>query len=279
MKVFIDKKEAGSIAIRRTLEALEKYAPKEIKFVDNPQSSDLVIINVTGRLNHLKDVINYFNKPYVIVQHAFKSTKNPEVSDWLPVWKPAKLVWSHYDLSSSQDFNFYRSPPGVDKVFKVYPTDKMYIIASSGLGYLSESVRECILAAEAVNAKVFHIGPHVTNRSNVDFSDGIDDMELSKKYSACKYVSGLRRGEGFELPVIEGLVCGARPIVFDQPHYRDWFSNFAIFIPETNRDNIIASLMKIFKGPYKPVTASEISKVRNSFDWSKIIKGFWQRII
>jgi hypothetical protein len=278
VKVFIDKKNTESIAISRTVEALIKYAPAKIDFVTDPHLADLVIFNVVGRLSQTTQRIISYGKPYAIIQYTFRSTLNPHIKDWLPLWKKAKLVWSYYKLDSSKNFNLYHSPLGVDKVFKRYPTDKKYIIATSGIGYLQESVRECILAAQALGYKVFHVGPVVTNRQNVDFSNGMSDLNLAKNYSACEFVAGLRRTEGFELPVIEGLVCGARPIVFDAPHYRHWFKDFAIFIPEGSRDEVTTSLIEIFKKSPRPVRNAEISEARRRFDWEKIIKGFWTRI-
>ena len=135
------------------------------------------------------------------------------------------------------------------------------------------------MAAIGVNKRVFHVGPVITNRPEVDFSNGMADASLAKNYSACEFVSGLRRTEGFELPVIEGLVCGARPIVFDRPHYRHWFENLAVFIPETNRDGVVNSLSKVFKKGAKPVTKTEIKEARKRFNWEVIVKRFWEKCL
>lgn len=277
MRVYIDKKNTESIAIGRTVDALVRHAPATFKFVSDPKESDLVVINVNGRLKQTTKLIKSYDKPYVIIQYALKSTLNPDIDDWLSLWHGARLVWSYYDLQPN-GFNFYHSPLGVDETFKKHSSNKKYIIATSGIGYLQESVRECILAAEAVNHRVFHVGPVVTKRTNVDFANGMSDEELAKNYSACEFVSGLRRKEGFELPVVEGLVCGARPIVFDAPHYRQWFRDFAIFIPEASRDEVVQSLIEIFKKDPKPVTDVEILEARARFDWNKIVKGFWEQI-
>ena len=92
-------------------------------------------------------------------------------------------------------------------------------------------------------------------------------------------MSGLRRIEGFELPAAEGLLCGARPIMFDRPHYRDWFNKWAIFIPEGNREEVLQSLIDVFQQEYRPVTLEEIAEARQLFDWQSIINGFWRYII
>ncbi len=287
MKVYADN-ETDSFALRRIETALREYAPKTIEFVNKKEEADLVIYYLWGRLEHKKidiERITSLGKKYAAVQVCVKSTRNPNTTDWLPIWKNAELVWSYFDLpayckedGNPANFKFYYAPLGVDKAFKKYPVKKEYVIASSGLGYLIESVRECILAAGGVGKKVFHIGPVITSHTNVDYSNGMNDVDLAKKYSACEFVSGLRRKEGFEFPVVEGLVCGARPIVFDRPDCHHWFDGFAVFIPENGRDGIVESLGKIFRKEAKPVTSAEIKKAKNKFNWQKIIEGFWERI-
>lgn len=288
IKVFADPK-SESRGLNRIAVALKQQAPTSVKLVDSKDKADLIIFYINGRRVQTKTEIDHLvqqGKKYAIIQICVRSTKNPSTADWLPLWQGASVVWSYYDLPAwcakdkvSPDFNFYHAPLGIDKAFRVYPTKKKYIIATSGLGYLTESARECILAAITVGKRVFHVGPMITNRPEVDFSNGMTDTELAKNYSVCEFVSGLRRTEGFELPVIEGLVCGARPIVFDQPHYRHWFNDFALFIPEGNRDEVIKSLVKIFKKKPKLVRQSEIKEARRRFDWEKITSGFWEKCL
>ena len=242
-------------------------------------------------MEHIKSEVEKLSlsgKKYAIVQLCVRSTKNRNTSDWRELWQNAAIVWSYYDLFElckedgvPHNFNFYYSPLGVDEVFKRTKLNKKknYVIASNGQGYLTESVRECILAATEVNKKVFHLGPKVTNKPGVEFSNEMPDSDLAKKYSECEFVSGLRRTEGFELPVIEAFACGARPIVFDMPHYRAWFNDFAIFIPEEGREKVIQSLVEIFKKGAKTVTKKEIDEVIKRFDWDKIVKGFWKKCL
>lgn len=287
MKVFAND-VIRDRAVTRISKALKKFAPDNFLFVDTKEEADLVVLFINGRhtsfANEIEDLTSQ-GKGVAAVQISIRSTRNPSTKDWLPIWEKANLIWSYYDLkdlcredNTPTNFNFYHAPLGVDEVFKEYPTIKEYIIATSGLGYSTESVRECILAADAIGGRVFHVGPRVTNRTNVDFSDGMNDVNLAQKYSACTFVSGLRRKEGFELPVIEGLVCGARPIVFDAPHYRQWFDGLAIFIPEGGRESVVESLTKIFRKNQWPVSEVEIVEAKKRFAWEEIVKGFWERI-
>ena len=79
--------------------------------------------------------------------------------------------------------------------------------------------------------------------------------------------------------MIEGALCGARPIVFDRPHYRKWFEEFAVFIPEGSRDQVIDSLHKIFEGMAVPMTTAEKGIILERFNWSRIINSFWKEAL
>ena len=94
--------------------------------------------------------------------------------------------------------------------------------------YNKECKNEILLAAEGLGKKVFQLGSG-ENTDTITYSNNADDKTLAKYYSQCEFVSGLRRIEGFELPVIEGLLCGARPICFDIPDYRHWFDKLGFY--------------------------------------------------
>jgi glycosyltransferase involved in cell wall biosynthesis len=106
---------------------------------------------------------------------------------------------------------------------------------------------------------------------------GITDLELVKLYSKCKYVSGLRHIEGFEYPVIEGLACGVRPIVFDRKETRQWFGKYALFVEECSGSRLVDQLKTILGGlRYLSVEDEERNVVLREFDWLKIAGGFWR---
>jgi glycosyltransferase involved in cell wall biosynthesis len=107
---------------------------------------------------------------------------------------------------------------------------------------------------------------------------GIDDHRLAEYYSQARYVSGLRRGEGFELPVVEGLACGARPICFDLPCYTHWFAEHAVFVPESGQEELTDALTDIFRRTPRPVSPAERSRVLETFSWESICRGFWMRL-
>lgn len=133
-----------------------------------------------------------------------------------------------------------------------------------------------MLAARSVGQLPHHLGSTLRDAS-VRCHVKISDADLVQVYKQTRYVSGLRRIEGFELPVIEGISCGARPIVFDGEHY-EWYDPWAIKIPEGTRHEVELALRRIFLSPYEPMDAADVGAVRYAFDWQRIISGFWERV-
>jgi len=272
----------GNRAIQRVADALAKYKPAHVQITDEA-NADLVILHVIGRQDQVTSKAKGL-KRYAVVQYALRSTLRPSTKGWLPLWRGAEVVWSYYDLKAlcaedgeKADFSFYHSALGVEKIFKPGKLKKKYIMMTNSHSYLTESVREVVLAAQRVNRSVFYLGPEL-HQPHVVCKSGITDKELAEMYSKCEFVSGLRRVEGFELPVVEGLMCGARPICFDRPHYRQWFDGLAEFIPETPRDEVINNLEKLFKSGARPVTETERREAAQRFNWERIITGFWNSI-
>jgi len=286
MKVFVNN-PIPDRGMRRIAKALIEHAPPEIEIVYDPAFADLVVLYAYGRRERLGEqvrLIKEAGKKYAVVQLALRSTMTPHTSDWIPLWKDAEVVWSYYNLLAlceedlqKPNFRFYHSPLGTD--FDTKKNEDRFLIACSGRSYLTESVRECIKAADTLGGKVFNVGPQI--RGNVASSNGMGDWMLQLIYSQCKFVSGLRRIEGFEFPVIEGLMCGARPICFDRPHYQQWFHDLAIFIPEVSREETVANLINVFEHTDDSrisVTPEEKEIARKRFDWATIIQGFYQSL-
>lgn len=244
-----------------------------------PLELDLQVMHVTGRNEQLKRRTAALNKPYAIIQHSLRSTRNPNCKDWIEVWDGAVAVWSAYDLYElcrqdglTPSFNFYYAPFGVAEVFHARPVTKRYLIGCSG-DYVTEGVRECIKAARH---RVLHLGKEL-NIENVDDISGVSDDKLAELYSRCHYFSGLRRTEGFELPAAEALLCGAVPILYDQPHYRKWYDDFGVFITENSRGEVIEQLEQVL-AVSRLLTDDQIAKARQLFDWDRIIEGFYGHI-
>lgn len=288
MRVFAESTR-DDFAIRRVVNAIKKYAPSGVDFVKIEGKADLVILYVYGHRRHTKYHIDHLRekgKKSAIIQLSIRSTPNPKTVDWIPIWRKSELVWSYHNLpglckedGNVANFNFYLAPLGVDpKVFKETKSRRKFIIAGTGSGsrFSNECKNEVIMAAMKLSKNIFQLG-NGENSKTITYSNGMDDKMLAKYLSLCEFVSGLHRVEGFELPVIEGLLCGARPICFDRPHYRAWFNGLTEFIPED--DNIANYVGKIFMRGARPVTDKEKKYVTAKFNWEKICKGFWRHLI
>ena len=143
-----------------------------------------------------------------------------------------------------------------------------------------EAIRECREAAARINQPMIHIGSHFDFMGDGCLvANGISDDRLAELYSEARYVSGLRRGEGFDLPVIEGLACGARPVCFDQPAYRHWFEGHAVFVPESDADTLTDAITEVLREPPRPVTPGERDEVLALFSWRRICEQFWKHLL
>lgn len=300
----------SSRGLQRIHDALVRYLPASHKVVNRIEDADLVVLYAIGRRDRLeRRCVDIWRrgKQYAIIQVCLRSTMTPRVDDWLQtpneqlaaegfegIWQNCHVIWSYYDLNQAcvddgwslehdgdsmwSSWQFYHAPLGVDAEL-FYPRSEMprhFLICSSGQSRLSESVRECALAAEALDRSVFHLGPWMPY-SNVVSHDDLDDLQLATRYSMCEFVSGLRRKEGFELPAAEGLLCGSRPILFDSRDYRHWYEPWGEFIYEGTRQEVVDQLVNLFRKGARPVTKEEIEAARERFNWKTIIEEFWRR--
>jgi len=287
MKVYYKKINSHSFCLTKILNAFKKYSPSDIEYTNNYENCDLVLLNINGRLNQFEKFIEKVKKPYVVMQYCIRGTRNKKTSQWRAMWENAEMVWSYYPLDKYIQEergtwsipNFCHSPLGADE--SLFTMDggecKKYIIFNSGLDYNdAECYNEIYKATLATNKMFFHLG-RISNPSPVVINKyDISDSELASYFRLCCSVSGLRRVEGFEVPVVEGLFCGIRPICFDRHHYRIWYDKWAKFIPEDN--NVVNNLVRIFNEGIAPITKEEREEAVEIFSWKKIIKEFWSKL-
>jgi hypothetical protein len=269
----------------RVASALKKHAPEGVEAVSKIEDADLRIVHVIGHGS--MDGVNP-EQPHVIIQYCLRSTEDGgKLEYWLPIWRKARMVWSYYRLDQLGAFpfvNFYHSPLGVDEVFRKEFNGAYRDIGVMTSGFVaeSESVEEVAAAAAEARLRVVHIGPsNVLRRKapkNWNAMEGVTDQELAMLYRRSLWVSGLRHAEGFELPAVEGLVSGARPIVFDRDDMRQWYSNHAVFVRECSGHRLIGSLLDIFRHQPTVVTRDEQAAALQFFDWARIAPAFWKRL-
>lgn len=303
MKVYFKAPAGMSRAMTRVEDALRRNLPQGVVEVQDRTQADhevLHVIGVNGVEEHMRTMSA---RSYSAIQYCVKTTTWEPHQWWGHVWQLATCVWSYYDLDAllKEDYqdvkdelgylptlsNFYHAPMGVDANFRRWMDVERYIVGCTGYLAQQECLDEVAVAAGA-DRKVFHLGPDPITDSKISWGIngphvkhmlGINDDVLAQMYSRCRYVTGLRRIEGFEMPLAEGLLCGAMPITFDQPHYRKWFDGLAHFIPEDG--NVAQSLVDIFNGPPPEPNAllHMANSARQRFNWVNIATSFWNRAL
>lgn len=283
-----------SKAIQRIAAALKQYVPPDVTIVESPHDADLVVIHVIGRRNQIQTEIDWAlerGQRYAMAQYVLRSTQKPNTAEWLGIWQQAALVWSYYDLpalcvedgGAYTGTNFYHAPLGVHRS-TFYDRRKLngtrpFVAMTHGTSWLCEGVREATIAARDVGRPVWHLGPHVRKADGMLAEHDVTDDKLATRYSECDYVCALRRTEGFELPAAEGLLCGARPVLYDRPHYRHWYGDFAEYIPEGDRPHVVDALRALFRRPIRRVSEVEQMAAAALFHWPTIAEGFWAQCL
>jgi len=281
MKVYVKAPAKLSRAMFRVANALERYAPDDVQVVDDLESADLLVHHVIGL-----EAINYrLDKPCVVLQYC--TGGGEDRSAWQPLWSRARVVWSYYDLTRHMppDAVFYHAALGIDPVFRpaFVPVPRDFMVMTSGYvnGHGQEAIEEPTLAAQLVGGTPVHLGPPPEGFSqpmNLNLFTAIGDADLATVYRRTKWVAGLRFVEGFELGVVEGLACGARPIVFDRADNRHWFGEHATYVSEESGDSLMNKLAKIFGQEPVPVSADERVTVLAKFNWKTLVSEFWDLV-
>lgn len=285
MRVYVKPQAGLSRAMDRVADGLTKGVDY-VWPVENIEAAEVVLIHAVGYPETVDAIARckMRRQKIVLAQYCFRSTQEPSATSWLPLWRECDVVWSYYDLQTAcvedgcewpSDVTFVMTPLGVDPAtFYPMPCERRFLIATSGYVARTECVAEVNRAVDLNGGLQFHLGPH-PGMPNVEAHEDITDGALAVFYNSSQYVSGLRRIEGFELPIVEGLMCGARPIVFDRPHYRQWFGDLAVFIPEGTMREVTEALTLVLAQPAQPVTSAERMVAAGRFAWPAIAAAVW----
>lgn len=289
MRIYVPRATHLSRAMGRVEEALCRYTQHEVTRL--PSAAGVVIIHVIGFPDTVRAIeeCERFGQKFVLIQYCLRTTQAATVTMWLSYWRRALLVVSYYDLiaMAAEDgetldgVNFFHTPLGVDaEVFKPSAAQRYrrYAILTSGYVAHTECAQEAASAATRLGGETVHLGPDLRLQGAVTYRLGIPDAELARVYQQCQFVAGLRRIEGFELPAAEGLLCGARPILFDQPHYRRWFEPWGEFIPELSAEGVEDQLALLFARGPRPVERDELEDARDRFSWRRIVNELWEKV-
>ena len=295
MNVFMKPQTGLSKAMDRVVKHLSHWAPDYVNIVDAPEDADLVVLHVINYPETEQAIrrLKALGKKYAMIQYCLRTTQEPSVVNWLPIWNDAEFVWSYYDLPAlcmedgllfPETISFMYAPLGVDQSkfnkglsLAKYP----YKVLTTGTVTIPETIDLVNNACAIAHGTHAHVGiltekPGNFDESSVHYVNEISDDSLAQLLRQTEYVCGLRRIEGFELPAAEGLLCGAVPILFDRPHYRHWFGDFgALFIKEGTDEEILLELTHIFNHQKTFWPPRDIEGAKKLFNWRTISEAFW----
>lgn len=258
------------------------YAPVNYEFVTDPSLADFQILDIT----RISDKYYLRNDKYVLFFHTFGEWVEEDPTEFYDLFNNAMFVYSHIDLASIYPTinknKFMRGPWGCqpDLWFKKeHLKNDEYQILCTGEIASTEGIRECIAACDGLGSKLLHIGHNFNyqNNSYVNKSN-LSANEMNEAYNKSRWVSALRRIEGFEKPAIEGLLCGARPICFDTPLYRYWYEDLARYVKEGTEQETCQDILKVMQEEYAPITSEEINRAIKKFAWFYVARNFWEKI-
>lgn len=291
MKIFLEPTGIFSRAMVRIAVNLGRYLPAGYTLTNRRELADLIVLYVIG-----PDAIDAGiqlqakGQSYATVMCCLHTTGLPATT-WGSHWRNAQLVWSYFDLTSVMaqcGGRFYHAPLGLDQAFVTplaVPPPRTPLIITTGYvsGPGAEAIEEVWTAANQLNIRAMHLGPaEIEGMKNMPVGwqnvDGISDANLAFLYHRATWVSALRHIEGFELPGIEGLACGARPIIFNQPTMREWYGDSGIVIDECSGLALVEQLTELLAFEF-PVTEAERDNAKSRFNWETICRGFWDRVV
>lgn len=312
VRVFLHPTGLHSRAMVRVANALTMHAPRvppSFQLVATPQDADLQILHVISY-----DAVEYAAQilarggRYAVIQYCLGHPTEILWDAWRKLWVGADLVWSYYPLHEQAGAEIgelgvplYYAPLGVDEPFQAmskllstpgnWPARTQRIITTGYVnGDRAEPIYAVWKAAELARIDAVHIGPQIVE-GMPEYprrwrTERPGDMRLAEIYATSTWVSGLRHVEGFELPAAEGLVCGARPIVFDQPSMREWYGEHAVYISETPRQvpemgisDLVTEIAYHLAYTPRGVDAEERERALERFNWETIAKGFWEALL
>ena len=286
IKVYVEALPVTlSQAMHRVARALTAAAPDTVEVVRDAAEADLQVLHTIcpGAVGALKA------NRYAMIQYCLNTAGGTE--QFAGLWGGAEVVWSYFDIAEllPSSTRFYHAPLGVDAAFRSGPTprcDRDIDVVTSGYtdGHGAEAISEVWEAAYRTGCKAIHLGPReiegwaVPEHITFENVHGISDEELAALYGRARFVSGLRRVEGFELPAAEGLLCGARPLVFDRMDMH-WYRGTGSFVHESAGEILVEQIADVLVAPWQPVGESEWEAACNRFSWERVATGFWEAML
>lgn len=270
IKEFLNKKYG--IAFTRISKALHQYSPPEFEWVDGDY--DISLIHVVG--GEEVEILENAKNP-IIFQQCYETTDYKNIP-WDMYWENALLNIAFRDLTqvTAKKIRFFHTPLGADPdLFFYNGQSKPLKVFTTGHVANTEHIDTLADACLEAGVDMYHTGEDFKfNNPRYFFTKKLDDIKFANLLRRVQYVSCLRETEGFELAGVEGLFCGAVPIVPDLHTYQ-WYRGFARFV-DFSRD-IKEQLVEILKEE-PTVDLDLIDRAVQKFNWRKIITNIFTEI-
>ena len=142
---------------------------------------------------------------------------------------------------------------------------------------------ECFPAAEAASREEFskrltyyndHFWLMFDEDKLIAFVDGfVTDEELIALYSTCKVFCFLSLYEGFGIPPLEALSCGANVVVSNTSSLPEVVGDVGITVDPMNEDDVIDGIKRsIYQNKEKYM--EEVTEHLKKYDWKNLSKEF-----
>lgn len=258
-------------AFKRISNALHMYSPNWVEWVDGGEDISLIHVVGGGEYETLQN-----NPNRIVVQHCYE-TAYYDVIDWPSEWEKSILTVAFRDLSlvTNKKFNFCHTPWGAEEtLFFNTGVEKDIDVFTTGHIASTENIDNVVGAAIMTGKVVYHTGEDFKyNRAHYKYLPYMSDTQYSAILNRAKYISCLREIEGFELAGVEGLFCGAVPIVPNLPTY-DWYSGFAVKVDM--KDNVLLQVADIISRDPKTLVNPDMNKAHELFDWKNIVANIFR---
>lgn len=271
LKIYEHQNPKWGIIFKKIAKYLREYKPSYVTFVDKPEQADIQIVHLVG----YGEVDIVYNMPNPVVWlHAYESCKN---INWLEIFDKVLLGMGWVNFRHPK---FFRIPLGYDeKIF--YPiTDfqsrKLFAFVT---GHVIET--ECIdMVHEAcvrTGFTLLHTGEDFSSLFKVNYIhlNYMPENVFAQVLNQCRVVFGLRKVEGFEQAVLEGIACGANGVVPSAPSY-NWYDNlcFRVNLEVQNPLDKLCEILEFSKeSRFTPLTSLE------NFTWETVITQIYDKII
>lgn len=286
---FIVLKEKGDIALIPNFTLLlVKFRPTFVIM------HDLIEFNVPKKFSRLKMFYRiYLADPITakIANHIITVSKNSkkDIIRFLRI-KEEKITVIYNGVDQMK---FKKMPDDLAQAVlskKKWPLD--YILYAGTIDHPGKNVIAVIKAFEALKKRrryngslilagmpgsgYDYIEEYVSSseyRNDIIFTGYVTDQELVALYSVCKVFCFVSLYEGFGIPPLEALSCGAKVIVSNTSSLPEVVGDVGIVIETTNDDNLPDKIDECIKNTYY-IDIVKLHKHLKKYDWKNLSKRF-----